>query len=78
MAKAGMGDALTGIIAALLAQDIDSFEAAKIGVFLHGKAGDMAARQKGKTSLIATDLIESLPTAMRAIQQSMPKKRSTL
>jgi NAD(P)H-hydrate epimerase len=65
MAKAGTGDVLTGIIAALLAQHMDSFEAAQIAVFLHGKAGDMAARQKGKSSLIATDIIETLPLAFK-------------
>jgi len=65
MATAGSGDVLTGIIAAFLAQGIDSFDAAKIAVFIHGKAGDMAARQKGKASLLATDILDSLPIALK-------------
>jgi NAD(P)H-hydrate epimerase len=65
MATAGSGDVLTGIISAFLAQGIDPFEAAKTAVFIHGKAGDIAALHKGKTSLIATDIIESLPLALK-------------
>jgi NAD(P)H-hydrate epimerase len=65
MATAGSGDVLTGILAAFLAQEINSFETAKLAVFLHGKAGDIAARQRGKVSLVATDIIESLPLAFK-------------
>lgn len=65
MATAGSGDVLTGIIGAFLAQKIDAFNAAKTAVFIHGKAGDMAARQKGKTALIASDIIGSLPSALK-------------
>lgn len=60
MAKGGMGDALTGIIGALLAQGMTPLEAAKAGVFLHGEAGDIAAERRGEASLLATDLIEAL------------------
>jgi NAD(P)H-hydrate epimerase len=59
MAKGGMGDALTGIIGALLAQRLTPLEAAKAGVFLHGRAGDVAAEKRGATSMLATDLIEA-------------------
>jgi len=65
MATAGSGDVLTGIIAAFLAQKLDGFTAAKLACFLHGKAGDMAAKEKGTVSLIATDIIEKLSQAIK-------------
>ena len=65
MAKGGMGDALTGIIGALLAQGLPPIEAAKAGVFLHGRAGDLAAERLGETALLATDLIAALGAAFR-------------
>jgi NAD(P)H-hydrate epimerase len=67
MAKGGMGDALTGIIGALLAQGLPPLEAAKTGVFLHGRAGDVAAERCGETSMLATDLIEALADVFRAM-----------
>ena len=63
MATAGSGDVLTGIIAALLAQGLSSYEAAALGAILHGIAGEKAARAKTSYSLIARDLIECLPKA---------------
>ncbi len=60
MAKGGMGDALTGIIGALLAQGLSPQEAAKAGVFVHGRAGDVAAEKRGEASMLATDLIDAL------------------
>lgn len=65
MATAGSGDVLTGIIAAFLAQGLEGFEAARWGTFLHGKAGDLAAKAKGKVSLIATDIIDFIPPAFK-------------
>lgn len=61
MATAGSGDVLTGMIAAFLAQGLSGFEAAKWGAYIHGKAGDLAAKAKGRVSLIATDIIEQIP-----------------
>jgi len=60
MASGGMGDLLTGIIAALLAQGCDAWQAATLGVSLHARAGDLAARHGGERGLIATDLLEPL------------------
>jgi hydroxyethylthiazole kinase-like uncharacterized protein yjeF len=65
MATAGTGDILSGMIAALLAQGLPAFDAAVLGAHLHGKAGDIAARAVGEVSLIATDLLASLPAAFR-------------
>lgn len=65
MATAGSGDVLTGIIAALGAQGLDAFEAAKYGVYLHGLAGDLAVRKKTQLSLIASDIIDFLPKAIK-------------
>lgn len=64
MATAGSGDVLTGMIAALLSQGVEAFEAARTGVYWHGKAGDLAARQKTKAAMIATDIIENIPAAL--------------
>ena len=60
MATAGSGDVLTGIILSLLAQRYTPEEAAIIGVFLHGRAGDKAAEKLGMESMIARDIIKSL------------------
>ncbi len=60
MATAGTGDVLTGMIAALCAQGYTSFNAACIGVYLHGLAGDIALQHKSKASIVASDLINSL------------------
>ena len=67
MATGGSGDVLTGVIAALLGQGLQPFEAAKAGVYLHGLAGDLAAKKIGEVSLIAGDLIEWLPAAFRKV-----------
>jgi ADP-dependent NAD(P)H-hydrate dehydratase len=63
MATGGTGDVLTGVIAALLAQNLTPFEAAQIGVFIHGLAGDIARDQNGEIGMIAGDLIDALPDA---------------
>ena len=68
MATGGSGDVLTGIIAGLLAQGMDAAVAAAAGVHLHGKAGDMAAGEKGMMGLIAGDILQSLPVATRMIE----------
>ena len=67
MAVGGSGDILTGIIASLAAQHMSSFEAASCGVYLHGLAGDEAQRRLGAYSLIATDIIQSVPQVLRTV-----------
>lgn len=69
MATAGSGDVLTGIITALLAQGYTQREACIVGVYLHGLAGDLAARDLGEDSLIASDLIDYLPQAFRRLRE---------
>lgn len=66
MATAGMGDVLTGIIAGLLAQGLDPWEAACVGVCLHGHAGDISARRCGEYALTAERLLDALPEATKA------------
>jgi NAD(P)H-hydrate epimerase len=67
MATGGSGDVLTGIITALLCQGLAPFEAARLGVHVHGLAGDFAAAELGQVSLIASDLIDYLPKAFLAV-----------
>ena len=67
MATAGTGDVLTGMLAGLLAQGVSPWEGAQSGVFLHGLAGDLAARTYGYPSLMAGDLLASLPQALTEV-----------
>jgi NAD(P)H-hydrate epimerase len=69
MATAGSGDVLTGIILSLLAQGYPADDAAIIGTFIHGLAGDMAAEDTGQHSLIASDIIQHLGMAFKNIEQ---------
>lgn len=65
MATAGIGDVLTGMISAFLAQGIAPLDAATLGTHLHGVAGDLAAGEKGEAGLLASDLIEKIPDALK-------------
>ncbi len=65
MATAGSGDVLTGILAALLGLQKDIFETICFAVYVHGLAGDIAAKKTGQTSLIARDILEHLPAAFK-------------
>jgi NAD(P)H-hydrate epimerase len=66
MATAGSGDVLSGILTGLLAQGYAPAEAAILGAYLHGKAGDRAAAAIGQQALIAGDIIEYLGSAFLA------------
>ncbi|MDJ0766155.1 MAG: NAD(P)H-hydrate dehydratase [Myxococcota bacterium] len=65
MASGGMGDVLTGIIGAFLAQKLDPLDAAILGVYIHGVAGDKASERTGNCSLIASDVIDQLPVVLK-------------
>ncbi len=65
MATAGSGDVLTGMLTSLLAQGYSTPDAARLGVYLHGLSGDLAAEQIGHDALIASDIIEYLGAAFR-------------
>jgi ADP-dependent NAD(P)H-hydrate dehydratase len=67
MATGGTGDILTGVIIALVGQGLSNFDAAVLGVYVHGLAGDIAAKKFGQISLIATDIIDSLGEAFKKI-----------
>ena len=64
MATGGSGNVLTGVIAALIGQRMAPFEAAVLGVYLHGLAGDFAAEEYGRLSMTAEDIISFLPVAI--------------
>jgi NAD(P)H-hydrate epimerase len=70
MATGGSGDVLTGLIAALLGQGLKPFAAAQLGVYLHGLAGDLARDEVGEVSLIASDLLQYLPSAFHALRRA--------
>jgi len=65
MATGGTGDVLAGVIGALIGQKMPPFDAAVYGVHVHGKAGDLAKRNVGEVSLMATDLLDTLPRAFK-------------
>ena len=69
MAKGGSGDALTGVLTALLSQGYSSGEAALLGVYLHGLAGDLAADDLSQESMLASDLINHLGKAFLHLNQ---------
>ncbi|MEM8945326.1 MAG: NAD(P)H-hydrate dehydratase [Planctomycetota bacterium] len=67
MATGGTGDCLTGVITSLVGQGLSPFDAARLGVHVHGLAGDLAAAELGQTSMIASDLIRFLPAAFEQL-----------
>lgn len=69
MASAGCGDVLTGMVAALLGQGLDPFSAAKYAVYLHGMAGDLAAKEKTQIGMIASDIIDKISEAFKQISK---------
>ncbi len=73
MASGGTGDVLTGLIAGLVAQGREPTLAARAGVYLHGLAGDLAAQALGEEALLAGDLLDRVPEAIRQLRAGGPK-----
>lgn len=67
MASGGMGDVLTGIIVSLMGQGYSAWNACRLGVYLHGLAGDMVAMEQGEIGMTATDLTERIPLALNRL-----------
>jgi NAD(P)H-hydrate epimerase len=68
LSKAGTGDVLSGVIGTLLAQKMDRFDAACLGVHLHGRAGELAGKEFGMRCVLAREVIDQLPDAIREIE----------
>ncbi len=68
MATGGSGDSLTGLVTALACQGMELYEAARLGVYLHGLAGDLAAKELGETGLIARDIVDYMPHALKTME----------
>ena len=73
MATGGTGDVLSGVLGALLARGLDGWTAAVAGTYLHGAAGDEAALRCGEESLVAGDLLESIPAVLRRLLPAAPR-----
>jgi NAD(P)H-hydrate epimerase len=69
MATAGTGDVLTGIITALVGQQLSAFDAARLGTWIHGAAGDAVAKDLGEFSMHARVIVEALHHGFLALQQ---------
>lgn len=76
MATAGSGDVLTGIILALLAEKYPALNACRLGVYLHGLAGDLAAKEMGEESIVASDIIAYLPMAFKQVWATKKSMKS--
>jgi NAD(P)H-hydrate epimerase len=69
MASGGMGDVLAGIVAGLMAQGLLPIQAAAVGAYLHGAAGDLCAETMGPVGFVASDLARNLPAARAKLEQ---------
>jgi NAD(P)H-hydrate epimerase len=70
MAKAGTGDVLTGMVASFIGQGLSPLDAARLGVYVHGMAGDLAASEFGLHSVLASDIIGAIPEAFKSLRRS--------
>ena len=70
---------LSGVIGALLAQGLEPYNAARLGVWVHGDAGDRAAADRGQHGMIASDLLDTVPLAIRALvvvrEETTPRRK---
>jgi NAD(P)H-hydrate epimerase len=73
LGSGGTGDVLSGLIGGLMAQGVAPLDAAVLGVYAHGLAGDLAAAAKTERGMIASDAIDALPDAWRLIEQDTPE-----
>ena len=71
LASAGTGDVLSGVIAGLVAQGLSLFDAAALGVYLHGEAGEMVRAKLGDAGMIATDLLPALPLVIKQLKENL-------
>ncbi len=80
MAAAGMGDVLAGVVAAHLARGMAPLEAALLGVYLHGRAGDLAAADLGPWGILAAEVADRVPSAVRSLRKrdDVPRAKLTL
>lgn len=69
MATGGSGDVLTGVVAGIAAQGYSCFEAAKLGVYIHGLSGDISAAEIGETSMTAVDILNNLHKAFKKVKE---------
>ena len=68
LASAGTGDVLSGVITGLVAQGLPLFDAAAVGVFLHGQAGEIIRSRLGDAGMLASDLLPALPIAIKQLK----------
>jgi NAD(P)H-hydrate epimerase len=71
MATGGTGDVLAGIMGGLVAQGLDAFDAACLGAFAHGLAGDRVTLRQGEAGLLARDLLDELPPSLATLQATV-------
>ena len=74
MATGGSGDVLTGIVLALLSQGYQPADAALLGTYIHGLAGDLAANENGQQAMIASDIIDNLGKAFLKFENYDPER----
>jgi NAD(P)H-hydrate epimerase len=72
LSKAGTGDVLSGVIGCLLGQGVEPFDAACLGAYLHGRAGEETGRRLGRRSPLARDVIDALPAVILAFERKSP------